>query len=110
MEHKLRILIRLDFDRSSAVLAVNGCLTPENYRALLPVIRRASALIEGLNVVVDLRTATHVDGTAAEALNDAIADEFAHHEVGLVTVQYPGVLPACGLLPEVHSVHQAAAG
>ena len=97
MEHKLRILIRLDIDRSSAVLAVNGCLTVDSYKALLPVIRRASALVDGLRVIVDLRNAVHVEAAAVEALNDRVSDEYRHHEVGMVTVQYPGVFPACAL-------------
>jgi hypothetical protein len=110
MEHKLRILIRLDIDRSSAVLAVNGCLTVESYKALLPVIRRASALVGGLRVIVDLRNALHVEAAAADALNDSVSNEYRHHDVGMVTVQYPGVFPSCALLAGNPSLHKMAVG
>lgn len=106
MHHKLRVLVRLDIDRNSAVLAVNGCLTVESYRALLPVIRRASALIDGLAVVVDLTSALHVDAAAAQALNDSIILEFRHHDVGVVTLRFPDVYPECALLANVPPVRQ----
>lgn len=103
MDHKLRVLVRLDIDRNSAVLAINGCLTSESYRALLPIIRRASALMNGLAVVVDLSNAMHVDRAAAEALGDHINVESHHHELGLVTVRLPDVYGACGLLANIPS-------
>lgn len=109
MNHKLRILVRLDIDRNSAVLAVTGCLTAESYRALLPVIRRANALVDGLAVIVDLRNAIHVDRAAAEALSDSIRLEHHHHELGAVTVQFPDQYPACGLLASLPSVPSLAA-
>ncbi|WP_309070045.1 hypothetical protein [Arthrobacter sp.] len=104
MDHKLRILVRLDIDRNSAVLAVTGCLTTESYRALLPVIRRANALVDGVAVIVDLRNAIHVDAAAAEALNDSIRLEHHHHELGAVTLQLPDMYPACGLLASLPPV------
>ncbi|WP_458116009.1 hypothetical protein [Arthrobacter sp. D2-10] len=109
MDHKLRILVRLDIDRNSAVLAVNGCLTIESYRALLPVIRRASALVKGLAIVVDLRDAIHIDGAAVEALTDTINPEAHDHQAGVVTMQLPNVYPPCGLLANVPSAPDMAA-
>jgi anti-anti-sigma regulatory factor len=108
MEHKLFVLVRLDIDRSSAVLAVNGCLTLESYRALLPIVRRASALIDGLNVIVDLRNAIHVDDAAAVALAESINDECRRHDIGLVTVKYPDVFPACALMARVPPLRRPA--
>lgn len=108
MEHKLRVLVRLDIDRNAAVLAVNGCLTSDSYSALLPVIRRTSALINGLNVVIDLRNATHIDGAAAEALRESINADYLHHDVGIVRVQFPDVYPVCNLLAPMTGVSSIA--
>jgi hypothetical protein len=109
MDHKVRILVRLDIDRNSAVLAVNGCLTTESYRALLPVIRRANALVNGLAVMVDLRNAIHIDGAAADALRESINLELHHHQLRVVTLQLPDVYPACALLTGSSSVRELAA-
>lgn len=98
MNHKLRILVRLDLDHRSAVLAVNGCLTIENYRVLLPVIRRASALMDGLAVTVDFSDALHVDAGAAAAIAECVALEYQHHDVGVVVLRFPAVYPPCALL------------
>lgn len=100
MDHKLRVLVRLDIDRNSAVLAVNGCLTCESYRALVPVIRRTSALINGLDVLIDLCNAIHIDGAAADALKESINADYLHHDVGIVSVQLPDVYPVCELPAE----------
>lgn len=108
MEHKLRILVRLDMDRCSAVLVVDGCLTMDSYGALLPVVRRVSALVDGLNIVVDLRDATHIDRAAAAALANTTADEYRHHDVGMVTFAYPDIYPECASLSRDPSTRHLA--
>ncbi|MBG0740464.1 hypothetical protein IV500_13845 [Paeniglutamicibacter antarcticus] len=102
MDHKLRVIVRLDIEATSAVLEVNGCLTDKSCRALLPIIRRAGSLIQGLNVVVDLSLARHIDASALDILYhlndgpdvDADLAPFGGSNPH-VSVSAPAVLPEC---------------
>lgn len=47
MDHKLRVLVGLDIDSTTAVLEVIRCLTESNCLALVPIIRRTAALVDG---------------------------------------------------------------
>lgn len=94
MDHKLRVLIRIDIDQTSAVLVVHGCLTETNYQALLVLARRAQSLTVGLAVAVDLTGAKHVDAFAVDQLRHGIpADASQRH--GYIDVMAPIVLPQC---------------
>lgn len=98
MDHKLRVIVRLDIDATSVFLEVNGCLTDKSCHALLPVIRRAGSLIQGLNVVVDLSRARHIDTSALEILNHLNYSSNQGAETASmqgVSVSAPAVLPEC---------------
>lgn len=106
MDHKLRVLVRLDLDRSAAVLEVSGCLTAETCDALVSVIRRTGTLIEGVGVVggmvtvVDLRDADHIDSQALKELHRAIYPTEALERAGTaahpVKILSPRRNPRCG--------------
>lgn len=61
MNHKLRVLVRVDIDPGHVILEVSGCLTQANYPALLHIMRRASRLAAGSDVCIDLHSASHLD-------------------------------------------------
>jgi hypothetical protein len=57
MDHKLRVLVRLDIDGGTAWIEVGGNVTARSVQALYVVAKRANALMQDLNVVLDLRRA-----------------------------------------------------
>ncbi|MDF9278859.1 hypothetical protein P4U43_13795 [Arthrobacter sp. EH-1B-1] len=110
MDHKLRVLVRLDVDRTAAVIAVNGCLTEINYRALLPIARRACALIGGLSVTVDLTGARHIEGNSIDSLERALSLMSASMGAsGKIMVQAPSMLPVCPALTLSRQMQEVAA-
>ncbi|GAB3553517.1 hypothetical protein GCM10027404_26160 [Arthrobacter tumbae] len=110
MDHKLRVLVRLDVDRTAAVLAVNGCLTETNYFALLPIARRAHSLIRGLSVTVDLTGARHIDANSIDLLERALTAVPAHTAPSdAFRVQIPAALPECPALFYSSQVEEVAA-
>lgn len=110
MDHKLRVIVRLNVDRPAAVLTVNGCLTEANYRALLPIARRACALIDGLSVTVDLTGARHIEGNSIHSLEQALnLLSSSMGTRGKITVQAPATLPTCPALSLSHQAQEVAA-
>jgi len=61
VNHKLRVLVRVDVDPGHVTLEVTGCLSQANYPDLLHMMRRASRLAPGSDVNIDLLGATHLD-------------------------------------------------
>lgn len=61
VNHKLRVLVRVDVDPGQVTLEVTGCLTQASYPALLHIVRRASRLAAGADVCIDLHGASHLD-------------------------------------------------
>lgn len=57
MRAKLKVLVRLDLAMSEAHIKVRGRVTERNLGAVYAVARRASTLLRGLAVVLDLRRA-----------------------------------------------------
>lgn len=102
MNHKLRVLIRLDVNDASAVVAVAGCLTTDSFRALLPVIRRTRSLAGGIGVDIDLSDAMHLEPEAVEALRISIAEEMLTPGAPPVTVSCPDAMPTCPALAYSH--------
>ncbi|MCQ1951246.1 hypothetical protein NNX28_15105 [Arthrobacter sp. zg-Y859] len=90
MDHKLRVLVRLDVDPSSAVLEVTGCLTADSWRSLAPVIRKTAALVRGHRIAVDLTTAQHIERAALPLLRGNVAGR----DIDL-RIACPEVLPEC---------------
>ncbi|MEQ4519866.1 hypothetical protein ABLI39_10955 [Pseudarthrobacter sp. B907] len=61
MNHKLRVLVRVDVDPGQVTLEVTGCLSQANYPDLLHMMRRANRLAAGADVIIDLHGASHLD-------------------------------------------------
>ncbi|AXJ09614.1 hypothetical protein [Arthrobacter sp. PM3] len=61
MNHKLRVLVRVDVDPGHVTLEISGCVTPSDSAALLHIVRRACRLGAGVEVVIDLHGASHLD-------------------------------------------------
>ena len=61
MNHKLRVLVRVDIDPAQVTIEVRGCVTHADAAALLHIMRRAGRVATGADVIVDLHGATHLD-------------------------------------------------
>ena len=61
MNHKLRVLVRVDVDPGHVTLEVTGCLTQSDFPALLHIMRRAGRLGAGSDVIIDLHGSSHLD-------------------------------------------------
>jgi len=116
VDHKLRVHVRLDQMPMSAVLEITGCLTETSCQALLPIIRRAGVLRDGLLITVDLCHARHVDAAALEFLQAASRGQERrspypglHDFHGTIAVDAPPVLPGCPALRPLRRVPVAAA-
>lgn len=71
MHDRLLTLIRVDLARNEATLFVRGRFTTTNYRALVPLIRRARALPGNPMITVDISRAASVDSGATRLLLEA---------------------------------------
>ncbi|MFD1845217.1 hypothetical protein [Arthrobacter flavus] len=97
MEHKLRVIIKLNIDHASATVQITGCLTPRGCQALLPLIIRTQGLSRSLAVQVDLSHARHIDAEALHSLE-------AYSITGTVAadphlrITSPAHLPTCPAL------------
>jgi hypothetical protein len=92
MNHKLRVLVRVEVDPGQVTLEVAGCLTQENYPALLHIMRRASRLAAGSDVSIDLHGASHLDPEILLYLRQLAA---AQTEGFRLLLQEPAELPIC---------------
>lgn len=61
MNHKLRVLVRVDADPALVTVEVSGCLTEADFPALTHIIRRAGRIGAGTAVSIDLHGASHLD-------------------------------------------------
>ena len=61
VNHKLRVLVRVDVDPGPVTLEVTGCLTQSDFPSLLHIMRRAGRLGAGTGVLVDLHGSSHLD-------------------------------------------------
>lgn len=61
MNHKLRVFVRMDVDPANVTLELTGCITPSDSDALMHIVRRASRLAAGAEVVIDLHGTSHLD-------------------------------------------------
>ncbi len=101
MNHKLRVLIRLDIDRTSATLSVTGCLTESSAPALFPLIRRAGAMIKGPKIIVELDQAKHVDQAGIDLLKKFAADPTLSRCAHAINISVPAALPLCPALQSI---------
>jgi hypothetical protein len=75
LNHKLRVLVRLDLDCGQAEVAAQGHVTAKSLQALYVVVKRANHLKEGLHLVLDVSHA-RVEPAALEQLRECSA---THH-------------------------------
>ena len=61
MNHKLRVLVRMDVDPGHVTLEITGCVTQSDSATLMHIMRRACRLEAGAEVVIDLHGASHLD-------------------------------------------------
>ncbi|MBT2555442.1 hypothetical protein [Arthrobacter sp. ISL-5] len=131
MNHKLRVLVRVDLDPGHVTLEVSGCLTPANFPLLLHLLLRAQKLATSPSVTLDFRDASHVDESVLSYLRQAaLPGEHArgehvevHHELGVaaasaledandfqLTLAEPGELPVCPIHCGATDAESALAG
>jgi hypothetical protein len=70
LNHKLRVLVRVDVDPGRVTLEVTGCLTQANYPVLLHIMRRGRRLSPEQDITVDLQGASHLDPEVLIYLRD----------------------------------------
>lgn len=104
MNHKLRVLVRVDVDPAQVTLEITGCVTQSDSAALLHIVRRACRLEPGAVVVIDLHGASHLDPEVllelrriADAGHLPSADPVYPAEAGPLrfALDEPAVLPIC---------------
>ena len=104
MNHKLRVLVRVDVDPAQVTLEITGCVTQSDSAALLHIVRRACRLEPGAVVVIDLHGASHLDPEVllelrriADAGHLPSADAADSAEAGPLrfALDEPAVLPIC---------------
>ncbi|MET3809974.1 hypothetical protein [Arthrobacter sp. UYEF3] len=92
MNHKLRVLVRVEADPGRVTLEVTGCLTQATYPALLRIMRRASRLAAASDVSVDLHGASHLDPEILLDLRQLAASQQGGFRLLL---HEPAELPIC---------------
>lgn len=104
MNHKLRVLVRVDVDPAQVTLEITGCVTQSDSATLLHIVRRACRLEPGAAVVVDLHGASHLDPEVlldlrrlADAGHLHSPDAGGSAEAGPLrfALDEPAVLPIC---------------
>ncbi len=104
MDHKLGVTVRLTIAPPSVTIDVTGCVTVPGVNALLPIVRRASGIIDCPAISVDISAARHIDQAAWEYLS-FLATGLGSESF---TVLAPGLLPSCPEPAELLSYGSAA--
>lgn len=92
MNHKLRVLVRVDADTGHVTLEASGCLTQDSYPALLHIMRRSSRLAAGADVSLDLYNASHLDPEILLSLRESSSSRAEGFALELLE---PADLPVC---------------
>ena len=101
VNHKLRVLVRVDADPGHVTLEVTGCLTQPDFPSLLHILRRAGGLGAGTDVIIDLHGASHLDPEILLQLRSIADASVAAGAPGPgaapyhVTLAEPSDLPIC---------------
>ncbi|GAA3291960.1 hypothetical protein ACFFON_00505 [Arthrobacter citreus] len=93
MDHALRVLVRIDTQRSEACLEVRGCLTSATCSTLMNILSHTGTL--GAAVRVNLLRAAHVERDALDLLRTGAAG--AAPGGTPVDIMAPADLPVCRL-------------
>jgi hypothetical protein len=106
MEHSLNVCVCLDTDMTSARIEVRGCVTPRNYKTLLPLLIRAKGLAADAQISLDLREADYLEPAVLDALGYTELDEMTGKleiaGIGSMSIVLPTNSGACrqGELPD----------
>lgn len=74
-------------------------MAEENSRALLPIVRRLGALVDGMGVTVDLSTAKHIEAPIVRMVEQSGPTEaFGAQDEAKVRIILPAHLPSCPAL------------
>lgn len=92
MNHKLRVLVRVDGDPGRVTLAVTGCLTQPDLPALLHILKRSARLRAGTGVTLNLHGASHLDPEVLLELREVAGSGTGQLRV---TLDEPASLPLC---------------
>lgn len=101
MKHQLRVLVRIDIDRSSATVEVCGCLTEESCHALFPLLCRIHEMTGGSPLSVDLSYAQHIERPGLDLLQQFSTGKpvaSIRQDVrfaGVLAITAPANLPRC---------------
>lgn len=106
MNHKLRVLVRVDVDPGRVTLEVTGCVTQANYPVLLHIMGRGRRLAPDQEITVDVNSASHVDpevlmylrhiaGRDAEGSQTSVAERANGSEAFRLRLAEPAELPIC---------------
>ncbi|MFF1385010.1 hypothetical protein ACFVWT_15730 [Arthrobacter sp. NPDC058288] len=96
MNHKLRVLVRVDIDPGRVALEVTGCLTQANYPVLLHIMRRGRRLSPEQDITVDLHKTSHLDPEVLMYLRHiAGQDAEGSADAFRLTLAEPAELPIC---------------
>ena len=90
MNHKLRVLVRVDADPGRVTLEVTGCLTQPDFPALLHILKGAGRFGAGTEVSINLHGASHLDPEVLLELREIAATGQAR-----ITLDEPASLPLC---------------
>ena len=97
-DHKISILVRADIGRDTIDLIISGCLNTQTVDPLAVQVARARQVDPAAPVVVDLRSAQHVDPDALKLLRSmADAAKIQGFDGRLASVEFrlPATLEAC---------------
>lgn len=72
MAHKLSLTVRLDLDRATALVDVQGVVTAQNVAALRSVLCRVSALQPEPRITVDVSAAEVTDRAVLKDLRQSV--------------------------------------
>jgi hypothetical protein len=90
VNHKLRVVVRVDLDPVRVTLEIGGCLTQTNFPVLLHLLLRAQRLATSPSITLDFRDASHLEPSVLSYLQNVALPEShgniehadVHHELG----------------------------
>jgi hypothetical protein len=108
MDHRLRLVLRLDADLHSAVVELRGCLTVPATSMVKRLLLSCRCLKDPLGLTLDLRAARHIEPAALTALSLPSVPQVPSatlpgtlelnttlDQVGPLKVLFPSVWPVC---------------
>jgi hypothetical protein len=75
LNHKLRVLVRVDLDPVRVTLEIGGCLTQTNFPVLLHLLLRAQRLATSPSITLDFRESSHLEPSVLSYLQNVALPE-----------------------------------